>query len=165
MGVVCSTVSRAQELYRLVTASGDVAAGEVVLLHSRFPAGRRARIEADLVAALGRRGLGTRPRRLIVISTQIIEQGLDLDLDALVSDIAPVDLIIQRIGRVHRHRDLGVTRPRTWPRPGCWFSAPACPTSPRRRPSSPPGSPPCTGTAGCSPARCCSAGSPGPVAG
>lgn len=111
VGVVCSTVSRAQELYRLVTASGDVAAGEVVLLHSRFPAGRRARIEADLVAALGRRGLGTRPRRLIVISTQIIEQGLDLDLDALVSDIAPVDLIIQRIGRVHRHRDLGVTRP------------------------------------------------------
>lgn len=111
MGVVCSTVSRAQELYRLVTATGDVAAGEVVLLHSRFPAGRRARIEADLVAALGRRGPGTRPRRLIVISTQIIEQGLDLDLDALVSDIAPVDLIIQRIGRVHRHRDLGVTRP------------------------------------------------------
>lgn len=97
-GVVCNTVSRAQELYRKVTAATDA---DVVLLHSRFTAPTRRTTEERLVGQLGRNG--DRPERLIVISTQIIEQGLDLDFDILYTDIAPLDLLIQRMGRLHRH--------------------------------------------------------------
>lgn len=96
--VICSTVRRAQERYRAVKAAG---VGEVVLVHSKFVAPHRARREADLVSRLGPKG--NRPERLVVIATQVIEQSLDVDFDVMVSDVAPLDLLVQRWGRLHRH--------------------------------------------------------------
>lgn len=107
IGIICSTVSRAQKLYEIIAAQED----EVVLLHSRFITTDRAHIESTLVKKLGRKAGTSRPDKLIVVSTQIIEQGLDLDFDAMISDIAPTDLIIQRIGRVHRHQIFNAARP------------------------------------------------------
>lgn len=97
-GVICSTVARAQERYRAL-AEADV--GEVVLVHSKFVAPHRADREADLVARLGPRG--RRPSRLVVVGTQVLEQSLDIDFDVMVSDVAPMDLLMQRLGRLHRH--------------------------------------------------------------
>ena len=107
IGVVCNTVRRAQEVYTEVSARVDV---EVVLIHSRFLAFERRRIEKDLVARLGP-DAPDRPKSLIVVSTQVIEQSMDLDFDCMFSDLAPMDLLLQRAGRLHRHNRPRESRP------------------------------------------------------
>lgn len=98
VAVIRNTVSRAQASYaRLRESFGD----DVLLLHSRFIAPHRMRRERELVSALGRGGW--RPHRLIVVGTQVLEQSLDVDFDLMVTDLAPIDLILQRTGRLHRH--------------------------------------------------------------
>lgn len=96
-GIVVNTVKRAQDLARLVPENI-----EVLLLHSAYLAPEREKIEEKLQAKIGKGA--TRPKKMIVIGTQVLEQSLDIDFDILFTDIAPVDLIIQRIGRLHRHK-------------------------------------------------------------
>lgn len=98
IGVVLNRVDRAQALYRLVRG-GPIA---VELLHARLPNDDRSRRERALVKRLGPNGDGTN-RDVIVIGTQVIEQSLDLDFDVMFTDLAPVDLLMQRSGRLHRH--------------------------------------------------------------
>ncbi|WP_368680425.1 CRISPR-associated helicase Cas3' (plasmid) [Rhodococcus opacus] len=97
-GVVRNTVGRAQETARLLSARFP---GEVTLVHSRFLAQHRSDLEADLVEQLGPQG--SRPARRIVVGTPVIEQSLDIDFDVMISDLAPIDLLFQRMGRLHRH--------------------------------------------------------------
>ncbi|GGN66292.1 hypothetical protein GCM10011610_01120 [Nocardia rhizosphaerihabitans] len=127
-GVVCNTVARAQHLFEVMTTDQRFGTGEVLLLHSRFVSVDRARYENRLRRLLGPPGTGDRPARLVVIGTQVIEQSLDIDVDLLVTDLAPVDLILQRIGRLHRHlrsgRPTRVSRPRCWIRGAQWGSIP-----------------------------------------
>lgn len=99
--VVCNTVRRAQSFYDEILTSKVFDSEEVFLLHSRFIAADRQRKEKQLVAKYGKHG--RRPKRGIVVSTQIVEQSLDLDFDLMLSDFAPIDLLIQRVGRLHRH--------------------------------------------------------------
>lgn len=107
VAVMRNTVRRAQETYDALRAHfGD----DVELFHSRFLAADRATRERRLVERLGPPG-ADRPHRLIVVGTQVLEQSLDIDLDLLVTDLAPVDLIIQRIGRLHRHARPEGSRP------------------------------------------------------
>lgn len=102
VAVIHNTVSRAQQTYaRLRHEFGD----EVILLHSRFIAQHRLARERELVRRLGRGG--DRPHRLIVVGTQVLEQSLDVDFDLLVTDLAPIDLVLQRAGRLHRHARPG----------------------------------------------------------
>lgn len=107
LAVIHNTVGRAQDTYRqLKPVLGD----EVVLLHSRFITTDRMAIERGLGEQLGPNASG-RPHRLVVVATQVIEQSLDLDFDAMVSDLAPLDAIIQRLGRLHRHERPADSRP------------------------------------------------------
>ncbi|MDO4412391.1 CRISPR-associated helicase Cas3' [Cutibacterium sp.] len=99
VGFIRDTVARAQETFDVLNTRLDC---EVVLVHSRFVAPQRARREAALVRRLGRSGKD-RPSRIVVVGTQVLEQSLDVDFDLLVSDIAPMDLLLQRVGRLHRH--------------------------------------------------------------
>lgn len=106
VGVIRNTVAVAQQTYDdLVARLGE---DRVVLIHSGFVSIDRQRIEDDLRRWLGRPGpegvTPDRPRGLVVVGTQILEQSLDIDFDLLVSDIAPIDLVLQRVGRLHRHQ-------------------------------------------------------------
>lgn len=108
--VICNTVRRAQEAYAEISQAFP---GEVELHHSAFIASERAFKEDRLREALGpdsHRGRG-RPYRRIICATQVAEQSLDIDADALITDIAPMDLLIQRIGRMHRHQRPAEDRP------------------------------------------------------
>ncbi len=107
-GWICNTVGRAQAAYRALRSlrnEGALPADTVLLLfHSRFLHADRARIERDVERMLGRSG--ERPRRAIIVGTQVLEQSLDIDFDLLATDISPIDLILQRTGRLHRHSRL-----------------------------------------------------------
>lgn len=108
--VICNTVARAQGLYRSLAA---VFPEECELHHAAFIASDRVEKEARLRHELGptaHRGAG-RPWRRIIVATQVAEQSLDIDADVLVTDIAPMDLLIQRIGRIHRHQRPDSDRP------------------------------------------------------
>lgn len=109
--VVCSTVARAQVIHELV--GHRLTDEEVMLVHSRFIGPDRLALESRV-----RRMLGpphdpsvARPRRLVVVGTQVLEQSLDIDADVMLSDIAPADLVLQRSGRLHRHARPPGSRP------------------------------------------------------
>lgn len=108
--VLRNTVARAQDTYQ---ALAHRLGGDVVLLHGRLSAGDRAARTEDLIARLGppREGAAPRPDRLVVVATQVAEQSFDVDADLLVTDLAPVDLLIQRAGRLHRHDRPKSARP------------------------------------------------------
>ena len=71
------------------------------LLHSRFPFWRREELEDEWMERLGKTG-ATRCASILV-STQIVEQSVDLDADLLVTELAPTDMLLQRTGRLWRH--------------------------------------------------------------
>ena len=99
--VVRNTVRRAQETYELLR---ETFGEDVGLNHARFTIGDRLAKDADLLRRFGPpRSRPDRPHRAVVVATQVVEQSLDVDFDLLVSDLAPIDLTLQRMGRLHRH--------------------------------------------------------------
>lgn len=79
--------------------------GRVILFHARYAQCDRQSLEDQVLARFGKGGpdAGAGRAGWILIATQVVEQSLDLDFDQMVSDLAPIDLLIQRGGRVHRH--------------------------------------------------------------
>ncbi|MBX6389141.1 MAG: CRISPR-associated helicase Cas3', partial [Frankia sp.] len=138
--VVCNTVARAQDVYAaLAPALGD----DVVLLHSRLIAADRATRTESVVDQLGRPGRldgARRPRRLVVVATQVAEQSFDVDVDLLVTDLAPIDLLLQRIGRLHRHLRPPEDRPVRMRQPRVIISGLRLDPADARPPGFPPGS-------------------------
>ena len=98
--VIRNTVREAQETYDAVKAV--FGREQTTLLHSRFLAAERAARDRRMLELFGK-GATRRPHRHVVVATQVIEQSLDVDFDLMLTDPAPMDLILQRIGRLHRH--------------------------------------------------------------
>ena len=108
-----NTVQRAQDLYRLYPEGNPLMregqrvgkrlfdGTEVILFHARFPADRRQKREDQALETFGEGA--NRTGRKILIATQVAEQSLDLDFDLIASDLAPIDLVLQRAGRLWRH--------------------------------------------------------------
>jgi len=117
--VICSTVGRAQEIFQRLQA--EFGRDEVGLFHGRFLFVDRDRIEQACLAKFGKDST-TRPHRYVLVATQVIEQSLDVDFDLMISDLAPIDLLLQRSGRLHRHtRDNRPTKLKT---PTLWIVSP-----------------------------------------
>jgi CRISPR-associated endonuclease/helicase Cas3 len=101
--LIVNTVDRAQSLYRILKLALPPDA-RLVLFHARFPADQRAERENEVLACFGRpSNTVNRPMHALLIATQVAEQSLDIDFDFMLTDLAPVDLILQRAGRLHRH--------------------------------------------------------------
>lgn len=99
IGVIVNTVKRAQLIgSQLLEKFGD---DTVDIIHSAFIATDRAIKEDKLLKTIGKDG--DRPKFKIIIGTQVLEQSLDIDFDVLITDLAPMDLLFQRIGRLQRH--------------------------------------------------------------
>lgn len=97
---ICDTVDAGQAQYRRFkqTATNELKLG---LLHSRFTFERRELLEEEWMLRLGKQGDDRRGS--ILVSTQIVEQSVDLDADLIVSELAPTDMLLQRLGRLWRH--------------------------------------------------------------
>jgi len=111
---ICDTVAKSQDIYKIFKDKAKDSGIDVGLLHSRFPFFRREEIETEW---LGRLGKDNHDRRgCILVSTQIVEQSVDIDADLIVTELAPTDMLLQRIGRLWRHaRDnRPIDRPELW---------------------------------------------------
>lgn len=105
--VVVNLVARAQQLFQALGSTIPA-----TLFHARFPMDQRLEIERSVLQQFGPGG--TCATGHVLVATQVAEQSLDIDMEVLITDIAPVDLVLQRAGRIHRHdrqRPAGFTDP------------------------------------------------------
>ncbi|MDD4079925.1 MAG: CRISPR-associated helicase Cas3' [Eubacteriales bacterium] len=112
VGVIVNTVREAQDLYAEIEKQNRSEI-PVYLFHARYPLHLRQDIENACVSLFGKNG--QRPDSAILIATQVVEQSIDLDFDFLISMLCPIDLLLQRMGRMHRHDRA---RPRGMEQPG-----------------------------------------------
>lgn len=120
-----NTVEDARRSFALLQEHID--AQHAGLFHSRFAMGDRLRIEANVLSQFGSDSTPVLRRGRVLIATQVVEQSLDLDFDEMIVDLAPIDLVIQRAGRLHRHvRDAhgDATKPAGRPAPVLHVLAP-----------------------------------------
>ena len=88
---------------RLRNVAGWLARSESAFSIAGLPCGNRLEIEREVLDKFGRESEPSQRHGQILVATQVVEQSLDLDFDAVVTDLAPVDLVIQRAGRLRRH--------------------------------------------------------------
>lgn len=118
--VICNTVRRAQRIYRALARYFKGNASDELpvldLFHARYLHEERSVREQRAFARFGT-DKTKRPHRAVLVATQVIEQSLDLDFDLMVTDFAPIDLMLQRAGRLWRHAETnrrGITEPTLW---------------------------------------------------
>lgn len=112
--IIMNTVSSAQnvfvELKKIV--SEDV---QVYFFHGRLPLKEKEVMTREVVRLFGK-DRSNRPMKAIVVSTQVLEQSIDVDFDYMLTAICPIDLLAQRCGRLGRHENKGTIREgKDWP--------------------------------------------------
>ena len=100
VGVICNTVIRAQNFAK---AARNVAGANVLLYHAQYIIPDRMEREETLKKTIGKNSDAKMRRGAVVVGTQVLEQSLDIDFDILITDLCPMDLLLQRIGRLQRH--------------------------------------------------------------
>lgn len=113
-GIIVNTVKRAQQL--AVELKQKLIDADIMVFHAGFTMEQKAAIERILMQRIGKKSQRGR-NHFIVIGTQVMEQSLDIDFDLLFTDLCPMDLLFQRIGRLHRHTR---NRPEKLQKPTCF---------------------------------------------
>ncbi len=99
VAIICNVVDVAQQLARDLQ---EMAAVPVDIFHARYCLHDRQKKENVVLAHYGADGKRLTGR--ILVATQVIEQSLDVDFDWLITQLCPIDLLFQRMGRLHRHQ-------------------------------------------------------------
>lgn len=123
--VIRNTVDAATQTLRAIESTDATAPvlevnGVRTLHHSRFAPSDRMRLDAAVEEALAPCAKREAEGR-IVVGTQTLEQSLDIDADFLITDLCPIDVLLQRIGRLHRHH---LPRPSAFMEPSCQVLTP-----------------------------------------
>lgn len=100
-GIILNTVRKAQELAALLRS--ELPDYTIFLFHAQFLLPDRTEKEKQLLHRLGKHSTPEQREKFVVIGTQVLEQSLDIDFDFLITELCPMDLLLQRIGRLHRH--------------------------------------------------------------
>ena len=111
--LMLNTVKNSQKVYKIIEEKCRNKNNGIIikLFHARFPIKRRLKIENRVLEMFDKHTLNLkmtdpqnpRPKRTILVATQVVEQSLDIDFDEFISEVAPIDFLIQRMGRLHRH--------------------------------------------------------------
>jgi len=119
--VIVNTVKQAQKLSQEISEKLSESGFEVICFHSHFISEDRAKIEKTILEKVGKKSEQEQRNHLIVVGTQVLEQSLDIDFDYMITELCPMDLLLQRSGRLHRHErkrpeklqsaELAVTHP------------------------------------------------------
>lgn len=136
VGWIRNTVADAMAAYERLSQA--IPHEQITLFHARFALQDRLSKETKVLDYFGgKSGQSDRQGRLM-IATQVAEQSLDVDFDVLITDLAPIDRVLQRAGRLQRHvRDVqgnrlpGADAKDQRPPPCLWVFAPAWTTQPK----------------------------------
>lgn len=101
VGLIVNTVRKAQEFAAELQSAFPKA--EVIIMHAQFIMTDRAKREEQILKRVGKHSTPESRRGLIIVGTQVLEQSLDLDFDLMITELCPMDLLLQRTGRLHRH--------------------------------------------------------------
>lgn len=107
--LICNLVDVAQNLYHTLSQRFNECSGihqdQISLFHSRFTFTDRQQKEQTVLDTFGfePKPENAREKGHLLIATQVVEQSLDVDFDWLITQLCPVDLLFQRMGRLHRH--------------------------------------------------------------
>lgn len=120
--IIVNTVKAAQEIYTACKESMKQV--RLILYHAQFIVPDRYEKEKYLLDNMGKASGNADRNRLILIGTQVLEQSLDYDADIMVTQLCPIDLLFQRIGRLHRHdernkKKTNYSRPGRLEKPEC----------------------------------------------
>ena len=100
VGIIMNTVKRAQNISEIIQTE---ITENTLLYHAQYIMSDRIKKETELIEKAGKSSIADTRSGFVVIGTQVLEQSLDIDFDLLITDICPMDLLLQRIGRLHRH--------------------------------------------------------------
>lgn len=114
IAIVCNLVADAQKIAKTLRGLPEAADIGIDLFHSRYRFAERDALERKVISYYGKGQQRASGR--ILVATQVIEQSLDLDFDRMITQICPIDLLFQRLGRLHRHNN---PRPNDLQKPSC----------------------------------------------
>lgn len=103
--IIANTVKMAQRIYE--ECQKEMKLVHLVLYHAQFTMPDRVQKEQELLKKMGKNSSAGDRNRFLLIGTQVLEQSLDYDADIMVTQLCPMDLLLQRMGRLHRHARSG----------------------------------------------------------